>query len=287
MGDRHRRAPDRGRQLEQRLVGVGAHARARAASSRAATPATRGTGGPRTSPCRAALGFDNYRFSIEWSRIEPEEGEWSLAAIDHYRRAVRRVARSRRRSGRDVPPLHDAAVARGQGRLDRTGDGRPFAASASAPPASWLASMRRALHDQRAERRVDDGTPRGRVPAGLAGRRAAPRRSTACSSTPTSKAVDAIRSAAPGVPVGLTLSMSDYQAVDGGESKRDQIRRRMEDEFLEGTDGDDFFGVQTYSRTRVGPDGGIGNEEGHDRAADGLRVLAAVARGARSGGRGR
>ena len=76
------------------------------------------------------------------------------------------------------------------------------------------------------------------------------------------KAVDAIRSAAPGVPVGITLAMSDYQAVDGGESKRDQIRRRMEDEFLEATAGDDFIGVQTYSRTRVGPDGGIGNEEG-------------------------
>jgi beta-glucosidase len=76
------------------------------------------------------------------------------------------------------------------------------------------------------------------------------------------KAVDAIRSAAPGVPVGITLAMSDYQAVDGGESKRDQIRHRTEDEFLEGTAGDDFIGVQTYSRTRVGPTGGIGNEEG-------------------------
>src|SRR5690242_9980348 len=32
------------------------------------------------------LGLGTYRFSIEWSRIEPEEGEWSHAAIDHYRR---------------------------------------------------------------------------------------------------------------------------------------------------------------------------------------------------------
>ena len=34
----------------------------------------------------AALGFTNYRFSIEWSRIEPEEGHFSRAALDHYRR---------------------------------------------------------------------------------------------------------------------------------------------------------------------------------------------------------
>src|SRR5918997_121839 len=34
----------------------------------------------------AELGLDNYRFSLEWSRIEPEEGEFSRAALDHYRR---------------------------------------------------------------------------------------------------------------------------------------------------------------------------------------------------------
>src|SRR5438067_283644 len=34
----------------------------------------------------ASLGLSSYRFSIEWSRIEPAEGEWSHAAIEHYRR---------------------------------------------------------------------------------------------------------------------------------------------------------------------------------------------------------
>lgn len=31
------------------------------------------------------MGLDSYRFSIEWSRIEPAEGEFSLAALEHYR----------------------------------------------------------------------------------------------------------------------------------------------------------------------------------------------------------
>jgi beta-glucosidase len=31
------------------------------------------------------LGLDSYRFSLEWSRIEPAEGEFSIAALDHYR----------------------------------------------------------------------------------------------------------------------------------------------------------------------------------------------------------
>ncbi len=36
----------------------------------------------------AELGFTLYRFSLEWSRIEPEEGEFSLAELDHYRRML-------------------------------------------------------------------------------------------------------------------------------------------------------------------------------------------------------
>jgi beta-glucosidase len=36
----------------------------------------------------AQLGFTAYRFSIEWARIEPEEGHFSVAALDHYRRML-------------------------------------------------------------------------------------------------------------------------------------------------------------------------------------------------------
>jgi beta-glucosidase len=32
----------------------------------------------------ARLGFNTYRFSIEWARIEPEEGHFSRAELDHY-----------------------------------------------------------------------------------------------------------------------------------------------------------------------------------------------------------
>lgn len=31
------------------------------------------------------LGLNTFRFSIEWSRLEPEEGKWDEAAIEHYR----------------------------------------------------------------------------------------------------------------------------------------------------------------------------------------------------------
>ena len=36
----------------------------------------------------AALGFNCYRFGIEWSRIEPSPGQFSNAALDHYERVL-------------------------------------------------------------------------------------------------------------------------------------------------------------------------------------------------------
>jgi beta-glucosidase len=76
------------------------------------------------------------------------------------------------------------------------------------------------------------------------------------------KTVEAIRTAAPGVPVGLTLSMTDYQATDGGASRRERMLRDMEDVFLEATEGDDFLGVQVYTRMRLGPQGILPAEAG-------------------------
>lgn len=34
------------------------------------------------------MNFNAFRFSVEWSRIEPEEGVWDAAAIDHYKAYV-------------------------------------------------------------------------------------------------------------------------------------------------------------------------------------------------------
>ena len=41
----------------------------------------------------ADLGLNTYRFSVEWARVEPSDGTFDPAAIDHYRRVVE-VARS-------------------------------------------------------------------------------------------------------------------------------------------------------------------------------------------------
>lgn len=43
---------------------------------------------PEDMALAARAGLKDYRFSIEWARIEPEEGRYSLAAIAHYRAMV-------------------------------------------------------------------------------------------------------------------------------------------------------------------------------------------------------
>jgi beta-glucosidase len=76
------------------------------------------------------------------------------------------------------------------------------------------------------------------------------------------KATEAIKSGPGDAPVGLTVAMADFQALEGGEAKRAQILDQLEDVFLHAADGDDFVGVQSYTRTRVGPNGAVGPEEG-------------------------
>lgn len=76
------------------------------------------------------------------------------------------------------------------------------------------------------------------------------------------QAVSAIKAERSDLPVGMTLALQDYQAVEGGGATRDRIRRETQDVFLEAVRQDDFVGVQTYSRERFGSGGHLPSEEG-------------------------
>jgi beta-glucosidase len=211
----------------------------------------------------AGLGFDNYRFSVEWSRIEPEDGEWSTASVDHYRRECQALIDA----GVDpVVTFHHFTTPRwvaAKGGWTDAATAERFASFCGRVAEELGPVIRRACTINEPNIVSTMGHLAGAFPPGLRDVELR-RRVNGVFCDAHRKAVDAIRKAAPEVPVGLTLSMTDYQAVAGGESRRDRIRYRMEDEFLEATDGDDFIGVQTYSRSRIGPDGPTGNEDGVD-----------------------
>jgi beta-glucosidase len=82
----------------------------------------------------ADLGFTLYRFSLEWSRIEPEEGEFSLAQLDHYRRML---ATCHEHADGDVPPLHFASLVSSFWRMGgpgHTGEVRAFLRTSCCSP---------------------------------------------------------------------------------------------------------------------------------------------------------
>ena len=76
------------------------------------------------------------------------------------------------------------------------------------------------------------------------------------------RATEVLRAGPGDFPVGLTLSMSDWAAEPGSEDLVPQYRAHHEDVYLEAARGDDFIGVQAYSRNRVGPGGVLGPEPG-------------------------
>ena len=94
------------------------------------------------------------------------------------------------------------------------------------------------------------------------------------------RAVQAIRTVCPQLPVGLALAMADWQALPGGERELEETRRLREDVFLEATIGDDFVGVNTYTRHRIEPQGWVSNETGVELTAAGYEFWPEALEGA-------
>ena len=79
-------------------------------------------------------------------------------------------------------------------------------------------------------------------------------------------------------PVGITLSLNEFQAEPDGEQLRDMADHAINGQFLESLKGDDFVGVQTYTRSRDGTNGILPPEARRRAHPDGLRILAGSAR---------
>jgi beta-glucosidase len=230
------------------------------------------------------LGFGAYRFSIEWARVEPAEGCFSVAALDHYRRMlaschehgvkpcvtfhhftsplwftadggwedganVDRFLRFCERAVGHLGDLIDTAYTINEANLLAT-----LAASGVLPQDGLKA---RTAFVAEAARRA--GTTLERFGPFLLGH---PMRIRDTMLEAHVRARDVLKSGPGSFPVGVTLAMQDYQALPGGEVHRDHARRESFDPFLEAARKDDLVGVQTYSRHRFGPDGPVGPEGG-------------------------
>ena len=265
----------------------------------------------------AAAGLNAYRFSVEWARIEPEEGRFDDAEIAHYQRVIdcclengvepvltlfhftspvwlikkggweaestveyfrRYAAYVIERLGAKLHTvctineanmgLQLAAISKRYQlmaeRMAKMAAARPVAAGESAKSAegkvqvgmNFQKMMENAKFAAMENAQVF-GTPQPHVfvspktPEGdILGMRA------------HQAAKAAIKALYPDMKVGLTLSLHDLQALPGGEGF---VETNWADEFthyLPYLEGDDFLGVQNYTRTLYGPEGQLPAPEG-------------------------
>ena len=205
------------------------------------------------------LGLTSYRFSIEWSRIEPAEGEWSRAAVDHYRCIGEWLLEH---GITPVVTFHHFTTP--QWLAARGGWSAPSTAEAFARfcdrSARELAPvLGRVCTVNEPNVVAFMGYEFGMFPPGHTNADEA-RRAEDVFADAHRRAVEAIKQHV-SVPVGLTVSMADYQVAPGGEAACAQARAG-EDRFLDVGAGDDFIGVQAYTRFLTGPNGWLGPQPG-------------------------
>jgi beta-glucosidase len=220
----------------------------------------------------AGLGLNAYRFSIEWARVEPEEGAFSHAALDHYRRVIDACWRHNvqpmatfhhftnpRWVARDGGWADDRIAERFARYCEKTagvfGGELAYACTINEinlPDAlgPLMARVKTKHADRTAAANAALGAPVESffLFAGGAGyaARAVRAHELAC---------DAIKTVAPHVPVGMTMSIQECEAAPGGEAALAAYKQFAYAPFYEAAKGDDFLGVQTYTRMRFGADG--------------------------------
>lgn len=222
------------------------------------------------------LGFNSYRFGIEWARVEPEPGEFSQAAIEHYRRML--AACHEYRVAPMVTLHHFTSprwiAARGGWERIETADRFADYCEKIARELGDLISSACTINELNSVQQfiaLGLGAPdekilhsRWRAAAAQAAGVEAENFSafpflcrSRCQEVVLNahrRGVQALHSGRGKFPVGLTIAMEEFEAEPGGEAMRD-ANLAAEQPFLEAARGDDFIGVQSYTRQRFGAAG--------------------------------
>lgn len=216
-----------------------------------------------------ALGLNTYRFSLEWARIEPEEGQFSLAMLDHYKAMIAGCRQ------RDIFPVvtynhytcprwfstdggwtNAASVDRFARFCDKVSRhlardigiamtlNEPNMANILVemlPPEMFALQHQMLMAAARAtgspKFSAVNATEPADVPIAMAHLIRAHHAGRA-----------AIKAVRPDLKVGLSLSMFDDQA-DGDTAPRDAMREKLYGPWLRAVAQDDFLGVQNYERS--------------------------------------
>ncbi|MCW6533434.1 glycoside hydrolase family 1 protein [Sphingomonas lycopersici] len=236
-----------------------------------------------------ALGLNCYRFSVEWSRIEPAPGQFSQAYLDHYARMVdhcraqgiapvvtlnhftcpRWFAAAGGWLQKDAPDLfarfcdkvaramaagmsHALTFNEPNGPLAEPWSLNPPSAAVRAQVAACVAAAGKASGSDRFSL-LNGGDPEPMIPGITAAH---------------VKARDAIRAVRGDLPVGMSLAIPD-DVPAGADSAIERKRAAVYGPFFAVMDKDDFVGVQTYHRTYIGREREVAAPPDAPRRADG------------------
>lgn len=254
----------------------------------------------------ADAGLNTYRFSIEWARIEPEEGKFDQSEIEHYR-DVLKCCRDNgiepvvtmmhftspvwviRNGGWENQSTVDAFARYCKYVVSQLGDLMKYVVTineanmglqVAAIAERYKRQMMEKMKDKKNKQKQDDnmeGTAqvgmnfntmmKNMFWQGFENKKIFKTRKPqnfVSARTPEGDilvmrahqaARTAMKETCPHLLIGLSLSLHDIQAVNGGEER---AAKEWEEEFthyLPYIKEDDFFGLQNYTRSIIGPDG--------------------------------
>lgn len=222
----------------------------------------------------AGAGLNSYRFGIEWARIEPLPGRFSRAELAHYRRMIETAFElgitpvvtlshftTPRWFAEEGGWLGERAVERFSAYVAETTSilgGVEWVVTMNEPNMlAMMVTMRRmmtmgpqAQEEQPPEEWQSptvDQDPRPQLPP--------PDPEIGARLVEAHHAAREIIRERTGAKVGWTVANRAFVARPGAEAKKRELEHVWEDLYLEGSAGDDFVGVQSYSSQWVGQDG--------------------------------
>lgn len=249
----------------------------------------------------AAAGGNAYRFGIEWARIEPEEGVYEEAELEHYRNVIRCCHENHvtpivtlqhfsspawliGRGGWCGKAVVPAFAAYARKIAEELGSEIPYICTIN--EANMGFQLQKVIADMmNAGKKKEGGVQVGQntgldmksIVLGMFEQGKAfhcspfaihtflkPRKQAqeAIVMAAHQAAVKEIRAVCPHTKVGLTLSLFDYQPVPGGEAQTEKLWREDFGFYLPYIREDDFLGVQNYSRKIVDAKGAREPAEG-------------------------
>lgn len=227
-------------------------------------------------------GLDTYRFSIEWARIEPEKGFVSRAELAHYRRMVDTALEL------GITPMvtlmhftvprwfAQEGMWRSPDATDRFARYVETALPVLGDDVTWVCT----INEPNIAAMIAGGEdPANLVAYGLP----APDLAVADTLLDCHHRAQEILSGLDGVRSGWTIATQAFQAEPGCEDVKREYGHPRDDWYLEMSRGDDWVGVQAYTRTIIGPEGPRQVPDGIETTLTGWEYYpAAMAEGVRS-----